>query len=67
MKETSPKKISKKFEIPLDKTTNLWYNVNVNKGEQVEQPLYGAKLNGGFDSPHAPKKNKKGLDKSLNL
>jgi len=36
MKETSPKKISKKFEIPLDKHHKLWYNKYVNKGEQVE-------------------------------
>jgi hypothetical protein len=39
--------------------------VNVNKGEQVEvAPQRGKKLNGGFDSPHAPKKKvEKPLDK----
>ena len=66
------KKFQKKFEKTLDKLKKMCYNKYVIKRDMGEQVAIlvvpKAKLNEGFDSPHAYQKNfkkvKKTLDKS---
>ena len=38
--EISRKDFSKKFEKPLDKTTNLWYNKDVNREEPSKDAIW---------------------------